>query len=369
MAGTLAPNPVFHGWDDNGDPLAGGTLTTYAAGTTTLLATYSESTLTTANANPIVLNSAGRAVIYLLPAAYKWVLKNSVGTTIWTQDNISAVPPSNTDLDISGVAGEALTAGKAVYLSAGDGGRTAGRWYLADADLVYASTGADALGMVTTDLAIGETGSIRRAGRVTGLSGLTAGAVYYISATAGAITATAPTNARRAGVADSTTSLVFGEVRNTRLVRIAGTIATVGNITTGEDTLFESIRPAGELASDSMSWLGSFWGHSANTANAKTLRLRLIEGANNAVIASASLTTSEAGDWRLTFEAKRASATLALASSHIISGPGGAAATISTVVVNQPTATFANAITLRVTGEATATNDITLEGGTVTLVP
>jgi hypothetical protein len=51
-------------FDDNGDPLANGKLYTYAAGTTTPKATYTTAAATVANANPIVLDSAGRAVAF-----------------------------------------------------------------------------------------------------------------------------------------------------------------------------------------------------------------------------------------------------------------------------------------------------------------
>lgn len=208
--GTVMPQPVFTGFDDNGNPLVGGLLYTYTAGTTTPLATYADVALTTPNANPVVLDAAGRHVVYLSPASYKFVLKTSAGVTVWTQDNISSTPPFNVDLDVQGTAGEALTAGQAVYLSDGSGGKTAGRWYLADADFTYASTAAAIVGMVPADIASAASGSIRLLGRITGLAGLTAGASYYISATAGAITATPPTNARFIGEADSTTTLVMG---------------------------------------------------------------------------------------------------------------------------------------------------------------
>lgn len=47
--------------DDNGSPVAAGKLNFYRTGTTTPQNTYSDSTLTTPNANPVVLDSAGRA--------------------------------------------------------------------------------------------------------------------------------------------------------------------------------------------------------------------------------------------------------------------------------------------------------------------
>ena len=220
----LAPSPWFTGLDNNGNPIAGGLLFTYAAGTTTKLATYSDEALTVANANPIVLDSAGRATIFLLGNSYKFTLAPAGDTDpptspIRTQDNINSAADFDSMVEVQGTAGEALALNDVVYLSAGDGGRTAGRWYKADADLTYASVSAKALGMVPVAIASGSAGAIRMYGRMTGLSGLTAGSLYFASATAGALTATAPTNRRPIGVADSTSSLLLNHFHEGSLPR------------------------------------------------------------------------------------------------------------------------------------------------------
>ena len=83
------------GWqffDNNGVPLSGGLIYTYAAGTTTPQATYTTSTGNIAHSNPIVLDAAGRVPggeIWLLFLTYKFVLKTSAGITIATYDNIA----------------------------------------------------------------------------------------------------------------------------------------------------------------------------------------------------------------------------------------------------------------------------------------
>jgi hypothetical protein len=83
-------------FDNNGNPLAGGKIFTYAAGTTTELATYTDYTGGTANpVYPvgIVLDSAGRtpAQIWLTEgSSYKFVLETALGVTIKTDDNIFA---------------------------------------------------------------------------------------------------------------------------------------------------------------------------------------------------------------------------------------------------------------------------------------
>lgn len=98
FAAALCPYPKFQGFDSNGNPLAGGKLYTYKAGTTTPLATYSDRAGTTANTNPVILDSNGEAVIYLI-GDYKFVLKDSNDVTIWTLDNIKGIEDYFTDID------------------------------------------------------------------------------------------------------------------------------------------------------------------------------------------------------------------------------------------------------------------------------
>jgi hypothetical protein len=215
MANSLTPMPWVYEqfFDTNGNPANGVKLFTYEAGTTTKLATYTDAAGSVSHSNPIVMNAAGRpsSPIFLQARSYKFVLASSSdtdppATPLWTADNVAASPPFNVDLDITGVAGETLAINEWAYLSGGDGGRTAGRWYKTDADLDYASTTARVVGVVMTSATSAGEVTIRRLGRVTGLSGLTAGSLYYVSATAGEITSTAPSNPRRVGQADSTTS-------------------------------------------------------------------------------------------------------------------------------------------------------------------
>jgi len=212
MTGTIFPGPLFHGWDDQGAPLAGGKLYTYAAGTpSTPVTTWLNEDLAVGheNTNPIILDAAGRAVIYLSPGtAYKFVLTTAAGVPVWTQDHVTAGPFFN-GTDIVGTAGEALAAGKVVYLSDGSGAKVAGRWYLADAFFGYSST-LPMIGMTQVAIANGGTGVIRLSGTITGLAGLVAGTTYYVNAgTPGALSVAPPGNARTVGVADTTTSLVL----------------------------------------------------------------------------------------------------------------------------------------------------------------
>lgn len=74
--------------DSAGNPLAGGKLYTYAAGTDTPLATYSDEAGATPNTNPVVLDARGEATVFWSAAPYKIVLKDSADVTLWTQDDV-----------------------------------------------------------------------------------------------------------------------------------------------------------------------------------------------------------------------------------------------------------------------------------------
>jgi len=80
-------NPVFHANDDNGNPLSGGQLFSYAAGTVIKKPLYTEADGATEHENPIVLNSRGEAEIFG-DGLYYLKLLDSGGITIWTVDNV-----------------------------------------------------------------------------------------------------------------------------------------------------------------------------------------------------------------------------------------------------------------------------------------
>ena len=78
-------------FDNNGVPLSGGFIYTYAAGTSTPAATYTSSLGTIQNSNPIQLDAAGRPPqeIWLTAGStYKFVLTDSSNVVIQTYDNL-----------------------------------------------------------------------------------------------------------------------------------------------------------------------------------------------------------------------------------------------------------------------------------------
>src|SRR3990167_1347953 len=99
MAVKLLFNDIPAFFDSNGDPLNGGKLFTYAAGSSTKQNTYTTSAGSVAQANPIVLNSRGEpanAIWGTTGLSYKLVLSPSTDSdpptaSIWTIDNVTTI--------------------------------------------------------------------------------------------------------------------------------------------------------------------------------------------------------------------------------------------------------------------------------------
>jgi hypothetical protein len=98
-------------FDNNGVPLAGGLIYTYAAGTTTPAVTYTSYTGLTLHTNPIVLDSAGRVpsggeIWLLVGQSYKFIVKTSVNVLVATYDNIPSAPQPPIVNDASSISYE-----------------------------------------------------------------------------------------------------------------------------------------------------------------------------------------------------------------------------------------------------------------------
>ena len=91
MIATLSPSPKMQFFTAAGVPLVGGKLYTYASGTTVPAATYTTSAATTANTNPVILDSRGEASVWFGPSRYTLVLKDSLDNLIWTADGINSM--------------------------------------------------------------------------------------------------------------------------------------------------------------------------------------------------------------------------------------------------------------------------------------
>ncbi len=119
---VLSPPPKLQFFDANGVPLVGGKLYSYAAGTTTPLATYTSASETTFNTNPIILNSRGEAEVWLGSPLYKFKLTTAADVEIWTVDNIGAAQIADAAVTTAKLADAAVTTAKLAF----DGGALSG---------------------------------------------------------------------------------------------------------------------------------------------------------------------------------------------------------------------------------------------------
>ena len=109
--------------DGNGDPLSGGKLNFYETGTTTPKNTYSDSSQTTANTNPIILNSEGQLDVDVWgQGEFKLVVTDSADGNIYTYDpllgfDISGLTMYATTAALTAVAVSGLTNGDKVYVA------------------------------------------------------------------------------------------------------------------------------------------------------------------------------------------------------------------------------------------------------------
>ena len=91
---TVSPLPWIPAryFDDNGDPLEGGKLYAFLAGTDTPQATYHDPAGTVQNPHPVVADDAGYMDVYLISgASYKLRLDSATDVQQWTADQV--VPP------------------------------------------------------------------------------------------------------------------------------------------------------------------------------------------------------------------------------------------------------------------------------------
>lgn len=153
--------------------------------------------------------------------------------------------------------------------------------------------------------------------------------------------------------------------------RVGGILSTAisasGNVGTGEDDLKTFPVPASTLATtNDCVWFEAF-GTLANNANAKEIKVRFGSSGTTQIMATGALPTSEAVSWRIKGRIFRTGAATQTAFAEITTSSGTYPASVGvTTALDQ---TLSNAISVRVTGEATSDNDIVCNGLTVGWAP
>lgn len=229
-AGTIMPAPWFTGLDDDGNPISGGFLYVYMAGTSDEATVYHDADLGTPWTQPIELDGAGRAVVFLEPGnSYTFRLEDASHVLVKETPFVDAVPAAANALVAPGTLGETIAAGDCCYLSDGSGSKTAGKWFKAQANNAYAST-TPTIGFPLTGGVLNDVVSFALGGDLELPGPLTVGATYYVDpSTAGDITPVQPTGpgalARRVGQAPTALRLLVSANPPTA----PGTTATNGN--------------------------------------------------------------------------------------------------------------------------------------------
>jgi len=150
---TLLPVVKATFFDSNGNPLAGGKVYTYVAGTTTPLATYKDSAAAATNTNPVILDANGQADIWLGTQFYKIVVKNSADVTQTTTDNVAGnspifTSPTFTTPILGAATATSLTLSTPLAVASGGRGTTLSP----RGDLILASTASSSAAINFTGL-------------------------------------------------------------------------------------------------------------------------------------------------------------------------------------------------------------------------
>lgn len=146
MPGFLIPIGVQF-FDDVGDPLSGGKLYTFDAGTSTPKAIYTTENLNVAHSNPAILDAAGRLTAFVSDGeGYKYRLMDADDVLVREWDEV-AVP----EIEAPAVAAEVPTGGLIMY-----GGTAApSGWLMCDGSAVSRTTYADLFSAIGTTFGAG----------------------------------------------------------------------------------------------------------------------------------------------------------------------------------------------------------------------
>jgi hypothetical protein len=150
----------------------------------------------------------GRAVADTAPEDGQAIVWDNAGST-WKPGTVSGGGGgSGATIEDEFLYGETIAANQPVYIELNGAAGTAGRIYKMDGGDSRKSTTAWFLGFAIDAGNAGDTGTVRMAGKITGLSSLTVGAVQY-AASGGGVTETAPSFSRIVAIAENATTLVI----------------------------------------------------------------------------------------------------------------------------------------------------------------
>ena len=288
---SLTPTPKQQFFDANGNPLVAGKVYTYAGGTTTPIATYTDQTGATANTNPIILDSRGMANIWLQPTiAYKFLITDSTDVTQYTTDNILvpvddlsfASPPPIGDVEPDTGAFTTLSATLNVTFS--------GTGYVqmpVGATTDRPGTPADGMLRYNSTLDTFEGFSNNQWGAVGGGAGATGGGndeIFFENDQTVTISYTIPATKNAMSTGPITLGAGFSGDGS-----IAGTTLTIATVTTGALGVGSVITGSGVTAGTTITALGTA------TGGAGTYTVDISQSASSTTITAAVIVTVSSG--------------------------------------------------------------------------
>jgi len=288
---SLTPTPKQQFFDANGNPLVAGKVYTYAGGTTTPIATYTDQTGATANANPIILDSRGMANIWLQPTiAYKFVVTDENDVLQYTTDNI-LVPVDNLSFASPPPIGDvAPNTGAFTTLSATLDVTFSGTGYVqmpVGATTDRPGTPAEGMLRYNSTLDVFEGFSNNQWGQVGGAAGATGGGndeVFYENDQTVTISYTIPST--KNAMTTGPITLGAGFVGDGS---IAGTTLTIATVTTGALGVGSVITGSGVTAGTTITALGTA------TGDIGTYTVDISQSVSSTTITAAVIVTVSSG--------------------------------------------------------------------------
>ena len=134
------------------------------------------------------------------------------------------------------------------------------------------------------------------------------------------------------------------------------TTTQTGNVTTGEDDLASFSVPANTLGTNLQTLIFEAWGTLAANTNAKILRARFGTSGTALMFTSPTYNTAPAGKWYIRGTIVRTGAATQKSGVQCVTNFG-----TDTDIVTSLNQTLSGAVTLKVTGEGVASNDLVLE--------
>lgn len=372
MTAALIPTPVMQFLDADGNPLVGGKVYTYAAGTSTPLATFTDYGGATPNANPVILNSRGEASIWFGTAAYKLELYTAATVLIWTADNVSASTPVVYGTGVA--AALAINVGTAGSILV-NGGALVGTTLSASGTATMAAINASGLvamaGAATVGTTLGVTGTstmaaINASGNITstGTIGLANNSGYLMKDSAG--------NYRTMSILNGSNIMSFGDTDNFGAAEVR-VVAGTGNPLKlyGGNTLVETITSTGSSITGTLGVTGAITGTTGTFTKAAAGDVLVLT--NGGATPKPLYFYSDASTSSIGTSASQANSLLAFVgtTSMQINIAGGAVQTWTTAGTNVPgtlgvTGTATMAVITETTGAAWTTYTPTLTTNTGT---